>query len=55
MALDRNVQVELSEHGIAYKKVSGKTCVYLQPTGTKRENQPVTGSLLDGWMRKPGS
>ena len=25
MALDRNVQVELPKHGIAYKKVSGKT------------------------------
>lgn len=24
MALDRNVQVELPKHGIAYKKVSGK-------------------------------
>ena len=28
MALDRNVQVELPKHGIAYKKVSGKTYVY---------------------------
>lgn len=28
MALDRTVQVEIPEHGIAYKKVSGKTYVY---------------------------
>ena len=28
MALDRNVQVELPKHGIAYKKVSEKTYVY---------------------------
>ena len=28
MALDKSVQVALPEHGIAYKKVSGKTYVY---------------------------
>lgn len=28
MALDKTVQVELPEHGIAYKKISGKTYVY---------------------------
>ena len=28
MALDKSVQVELPKHGIAYKKVSGKTYVY---------------------------
>ena len=29
MALDRNVQVELPEHGIAYKTVSGSTYIPL--------------------------
>ena len=28
MALDKSVLVDLPEHGIAYKKVSGKTYVY---------------------------
>ena len=28
MALDKNIQVDIPEHGIAYKKVSGKTYVY---------------------------
>ena len=28
MALDQTVQVDLPKHGIAYKKISGKTYVY---------------------------
>ena len=28
MALDASILVDLPEHGIAYKKVSGKTYVY---------------------------
>ncbi len=30
MALNREIQVSLPEHGIAYKKVSGKTYVSLR-------------------------
>ena len=42
MALDRNVQVELPEHGIAYKKVSGKTYVYYVTAAYRNEKGKPT-------------
>ena len=42
MALDRNVQVELPKHGIAYKKVSGKTYVYYVTAAYRNEKGKPT-------------
>ena len=42
MALDKTVQVELPEHGIAYKKISGKTYVYyVTATYRNEKGQPT--------------
>lgn len=42
MALDRTVQVELPKHGIAYKKISGKTYVYyVTATYRNEKGQPT--------------
>lgn len=42
MALDKTVQVELPKHGIAYKKVSGKTYVYyVTATYRNEKGQPT--------------
>lgn len=42
MALDKSVLVELPEHGIAYKKVSGKTYVYyVTATYRNEKGQPT--------------
>lgn len=42
MALDRSVQVELPKHGIAYKKVSGKTYVYYVTAAYRNEKGKPT-------------
>ena len=42
MALDRNVQVELPKHGIAYKKVSGKRYVYYVTAAYRNEKGKPT-------------
>lgn len=42
MALDRSVLVDIPEHGIAYKKVSGKTYVYyVTATYRNKKGQPT--------------
>ena len=42
MALDKTVQVELPEHGIAYKKISGKTYVYYVTATYRNEKEQPT-------------
>lgn len=42
MALDRSVQVALPEHGIAYKKISGKTYVYYVTATYRNEKKQPT-------------
>lgn len=57
MALDASVLVDLPEHGIAYKKVSGKTYVYYV-TATYRNKtgiQPATVPRLGDSMRRAES
>ena len=42
MALDKSIQVELPNHGIAYKKVSGKTYVYYVTAAYRNEKGKPT-------------
>ncbi len=42
MALDNSVLVELPEHGIAYKKVAGKTYVYYVTATHRNKNGTPT-------------
>lgn len=42
MALDKSVQVEIPKHGIAYKKVSGKTYVYYVTASYRNERGQPT-------------
>ncbi len=42
MALDKSIMVELPEHGIAYKKVSGKTYVYYATATYRNEKGQPT-------------
>ena len=42
MALDGSIQVEIPEHGIAYKKVSGKTYVYYVTASYRNEKGKPT-------------
>lgn len=62
MALDQTVQVDLPKHGIAYKKISGKTYVYYVTAAYRNEkgkptNDRVsigrldeeTGKLIPNW------
>ena len=42
MELDKSVQVELPKHGIAYKKVSGKTYVYYVTVAYRNERGKPT-------------
>lgn len=42
MALDKSIQVELPKHGIAYKKVSGKTYVYYVTAAYRNEKGKPT-------------
>lgn len=42
MALDSKIQVEIPEHGIAYKKVSGKTYVYYVTASYRNEKGQPT-------------
>ena len=39
MALDQTVQVDLPKHGIAYKKISGKTYVYYVTAAYRNEKK----------------
>ena len=49
MALDKSVQVELPKHGIAYKKVSGKTYVYyVTATYRNEKGQPTCDRISIG-------
>ena len=49
MALDKSVLVELPEHGIAYKKVSGKTYVYyVTATYRNEKGRPTCDRSLIG-------
>ena len=49
MALDKSVQVALPEHGIAYKKVSGKTYVYyVTATYRNEKGQPTCDRVSIG-------
>ena len=42
MALNKSVLVDIPEHGIAYKKVSGKTYVYyVTATYRNKKGQPI--------------
>ena len=42
MALDKSILVDIPEHGIAYKKVSGKTYVYyVTATYRNKKGQPT--------------
>lgn len=49
MALDQSVQVALPEHGIAYKKISGKTYVYfVTATYRNEKGQPTCDRVSIG-------
>ena len=49
MALDKSVQVDLPEHGIAYKKISGKTYVYyVTATYRNEKGQPTCDRVSIG-------
>ena len=49
MALDKSVQVALPEHGIAYKKISGKTYVYyVTATYRNEKGQPTCDRVSIG-------
>lgn len=46
MALDNSILVELPEHGVAYKKVSGKTYVYyVTATYHRAADQNAAGAV----------
>ncbi len=46
MALDQTVQVDLPKHGIAYKKISGKTYVYYVTAAYRNEKGKPTNDRV---------
>ena len=46
MALDQTVQVDLPKHGIAYKKISGKTYVYYVTAAYRTEKGKPTNDRV---------
>ena len=46
MALDQTVQVDLPKHGIAYKKISGKTYVYYVTAAYRNEKGKPTNERV---------
>ena len=60
MALDQTVQVDLPKHGIAYKKISGKTYVYYVTAAYRNEkgkptNDRVSIGRLDEGVKSMGA